>query len=267
MSGVKISNLPAATTPLAGTELVAVVQGGVTKKTTTAAITPTLTGPVTSVGNATTIVGPLPAITLAGTVAGGGNAINNVVIGAVTPNTGTFTTGTFTQANVNSKILVGGPTSAGIYNQGLQLYGTSNDSSQTSLQWSHGNNANAPYTLFVKTRDATAQGTAGAVLSGDSIGSVAFAPSDGTNIIGPNVSITARAEANATLGNAPMALQFYTGSNGGSLRMAVSSTGVVSIYNATAPATSPAGLGQLYVLAGALVYRGSGGTVTTIAAA
>lgn len=166
-----------------------------------------------------------------------------------------------------SRALIGGVTSGGIYNQGLQLYGTSGDSSQTSLQWSYGNNANAPYTLFVKTRDATAQGTAGAVLSGDSIGSISFAPSDGTNIIGPNVSITARAEANATLANAPMALQFYTGSNGGSLRMSVSSTGIVSIYNATAPVTSPAGLGQLYVEAGALKYRGSSGTVTTIAAA
>lgn len=32
MAGVKISELPAASTPLAGTELLAVVQGGVTKQ-------------------------------------------------------------------------------------------------------------------------------------------------------------------------------------------------------------------------------------------
>ena len=32
MAGVKISELPAATTPLAGTELLAIVQGGVTKQ-------------------------------------------------------------------------------------------------------------------------------------------------------------------------------------------------------------------------------------------
>jgi len=42
---------------------------------------------------------------------------------------------------------------------------------------------------------------------------------------------------------------------------------VIAIGNGTAPTTSPAGMGQLYVEAGALKYRGSSGTVTTIAAA
>lgn len=40
---------------------------------------------------------------------------------------------------------------------------------------------------------------------------------------------------------------------------------VVGIANGTAPTTSPAGMGQLYVEGGALKYRGSSGTVTTIA--
>ena len=40
---------------------------------------------------------------------------------------------------------------------------------------------------------------------------------------------------------------------------------VLGLANATAPTTSPAGMGQLYVEAGALKYRGSSGTVTTIA--
>lgn len=42
---------------------------------------------------------------------------------------------------------------------------------------------------------------------------------------------------------------------------------VLVMANATAPTTSPAGGGQLYVEAGALKYRGSSGTITTIAAA
>jgi hypothetical protein len=42
---------------------------------------------------------------------------------------------------------------------------------------------------------------------------------------------------------------------------------VIGMANATAPTTSPSGMGQLYVEAGALKYRGSSGTVTTIAAA
>jgi len=46
-----------------------------------------------------------------------------------------------------------------------------------------------------------------------------------------------------------------------------SAVNVLGLANATAPTTSPAGMGQLYVEAGALKYRGSSGTVTTIAAA
>jgi hypothetical protein len=40
---------------------------------------------------------------------------------------------------------------------------------------------------------------------------------------------------------------------------------VIVIGNGTAPITQPAGIGQLYVESGALKFRGSGGTVTTIA--
>jgi hypothetical protein len=46
-----------------------------------------------------------------------------------------------------------------------------------------------------------------------------------------------------------------------------SADGVIGLGNATAPTSSPAGMGQLYVEGGALKYRGSSGTVTTIAAA
>lgn len=42
---------------------------------------------------------------------------------------------------------------------------------------------------------------------------------------------------------------------------------VFGLANATAPTTSPAGMGQLYVESGALKFRGSSGTITTIAAA
>jgi len=46
-----------------------------------------------------------------------------------------------------------------------------------------------------------------------------------------------------------------------------SATYVLGLKNATAPTTSPAGMGQLYVEAGALKYRGSSGTITTLAVA
>ena len=42
---------------------------------------------------------------------------------------------------------------------------------------------------------------------------------------------------------------------------------VLGLANATIPTTSPAGMGQLYVESGALKYRGSSGTITTLGAA
>jgi hypothetical protein len=58
----------------------------------------------------------------------------------------------------------------------------------------------------------------------------------------------------------------------GNIGIGVSSFGtsaakVLGMANATAPTTSPAGMGQLYVEGGALKFRGSSGTVTTIAPA
>jgi len=63
-----------------------------------------------------------------------------------------------------------------------------------------------------------------------------------------------------------------TVSNNGNLGVGVATFGtsaakVIGLANATAPTTSPAGMGQLYVESGALKYRGSSGTVTTIAVA
>ena len=48
-------------------------------------------------------------------------------------------------------------------------------------------------------------------------------------------------------------------------RMAIDTSGVFLIYNGTAPGSNPTGGGYLYVDSGALKYRGSSGTITTIA--
>lgn len=53
----------------------------------------------------------------------------------------------------------------------------------------------------------------------------------------------------------------------GATSWGTSAVKVIAIGNGTAPSTSPAGMGQLYVESGVLKYRGSSGTVTTIAAA
>ena len=53
----------------------------------------------------------------------------------------------------------------------------------------------------------------------------------------------------------------------GAAAAGTSAAKVLGLANATAPTTSPAGMGQLYVESGALKFRGSSGTITTIAAA
>lgn len=60
--------------------------------------------------------------------------------------------------------------------------------------------------------------------------------------------------------------------NSGNMGIGVSSFGssaakVLGLANATAPTSSPAGMGQLYVEGGALKFRGSSGTVTVLAPA
>lgn len=50
----------------------------------------------------------------------------------------------------------------------------------------------------------------------------------------------------------------------GTTTFGTSAAKVIGIGNATAPTSSPAGMGQLYVESGALKYRGSGGTITTL---
>lgn len=54
---------------------------------------------------------------------------------------------------------------------------------------------------------------------------------------------------------------------GGTLKFGVWSSGVLNLINVTAPAGTPSGSGYLYVESGALKYKGSSGTVTTLGAA
>lgn len=61
--------------------------------------------------------------------------------------------------------------------------------------------------------------------------------------------------------------QFTAGNFGFNTTSFGSGTKVIGIANGTAPSTNPSGGGVLYVESGALKYRGSSGTVTTIAPA
>jgi hypothetical protein len=132
-------------------------------------------------------------------------------------------------------------------------------------------NATGPDITLAKSRSTLGLLYYDAVQSGDLLGVIGFAGTDGSALATSNATISALVDGAVSSGpsTVPTSLMFVTGTaTGGSSRLAISSLGVLSIYEvATAPSSSPAGLGQLYVQGGALKYRGSGGTVTTIAAA
>jgi glyoxylate utilization-related uncharacterized protein len=98
------------------------------------------------------------------------------------------------------------------------------------------------------------------------------ADGSGTNIVGGNITFASgRGTGNAAGGDIIFSLSRSGGSSGttqGTNAEAVRmlATGAVEIKNATTvPASNPTGGGYLYIEAGALKFRGSGGTVTTIA--
>jgi len=100
-TGLTPSTATSGVITLAGT--LAVANGGTGNTSGTATINANLTGPVTSVGNATSFTSGMtvPAHTLSGAISGAGNQINNVVIGASTPLAGSFTGVTLTSGTAN----------------------------------------------------------------------------------------------------------------------------------------------------------------------
>ena len=79
MSNVKISELPAAVTPLVGDELVAIVQTGVTKKVSADAIASLVTTATQTFTAQQTLTGGLVIQSVAATdIAAAGNAINTI---------------------------------------------------------------------------------------------------------------------------------------------------------------------------------------------
>jgi hypothetical protein len=142
-------------------------------------------------------------------------------------------------------------------------------------------NASPPILEMFKSRGASVS-TNTVVQSGDSLGTFVFSGADGTDYI-QGASITAAVDGTPGTSDMPGRLVFSTTADGaatptermridnagnvgvGTSSFGTSAAGVIGIANGTAPTTSPAGMGQLYVEGGALKYRGSSGTVTTIA--
>lgn len=126
-------------------------------------------------------------------------------------------------------------------------------------------------------------GGTGDTSAADTISSLSRTSSTG-NVLGGKLVLTAKDTAYGNLvfrikttASSAESSAYYTDAltidgEKGNLGIGVSTFGtsaakVLGLANATAPSTSPAGMGQLYVESGALKFRGSSGTITTIAAA
>lgn len=149
---------------------------------------------------------------------------------------------------------------------GQQIVGDSYSTSGQSMS-RYSADADGSWQIFFKSRGAV-PGVNTIVNSGDTIGRIQWRAADGT-------TGAVAAEVRAVVDGAPGAsdmpgrIVFATTADGASTltdRITVDSKGAVLVSNATTvPASNPVGGGYLYTEAGALKYRGSSGTVTTVA--
>ena len=218
------------------------------------------------------ITGTTKKVTLNQLLGAGGTAS----LGTLTV-TGTSTlTGT---ATVNGDLLVGLPSA--LANGKLQVSGSIGLSGNTQIRQASngdGNSLQVFATQFVAGNiNSTSYGYTGSGL----VASLAASDSVLLLDVGRVISTDGKFKvlnSGVGSGNIQMSLEkngvytLYADTNSNNLGLGVSTFGtdaakVIGLANATAPTTSPAGMGQLYVEAGALKYRGSGGTITTLGAA
>lgn len=192
----------------------------------------------------------------------------------------------FTQAmtlDASGRVLIGSTasrTNAASSGSLLQVEDISSGSSPAFIRNSA--DIGAPLIVVGKSRGTTV-GSFTAVTSGDGLGNLSFQGADGA-AMAESSRVKGEVDGTVSSGVIPGRLLFLTANSAGSLteRMRIDSSGnvgigvtafgtsaakIIGIANGTAPTTSPANMGQLYVEAGALKYRGSSGTITTIAVA
>ncbi len=145
------------------------------------------------------------------------------------------------------------------------------------------NDASSSILAFGKSR-GTSNNSVTAVQNGDNLGDISWSGADGTANINA-ARISAAVDGTPGANDMPGRLVFFTTADGassateraridssgnllvGMTAPATSSAKTIHLANATVPTANPTGGGVLYVEGGALKYRGSSGTVTTIAAA
>ena len=245
MADVKISALPASTTPLAGTEVLPIVQSSTTKQVSVADLTAGravsalsltstttlgVTGTSTLSGNAIISVTDNTNAALRITQRGTGNAL--LVEDSTNPDASPFV------IDATGSVILGHTTNLTSY----QIQ-TVSAAPLDMMRWNAA--SSGPTAKFSKSRSATI-GTYSIVNNNDTLGTLAFAGDDGAAFI-QAASIVAAVDGTPGTNDMPGRLVFSTTADGAATpteRMRISSAGIVtmSAYGAGAATFSAAGV-------------------------
>lgn len=227
MADVKISALPAATTPLAGTELVPIVQSGVTDQVTVANLTAGRT-----VGAATVNVDANSATAAVRiTQTGAGNVLE--VEDSATPDASPLV------INASGVLIVGNTATqgnvplgdGGRYGAQTQMQGSAYGTSGISATLFNSAAAAGGGSLALNKSNTSTLGGQAVVANNDVLGTVFFNGSDGTNFV-RGAQIAALVDGTPGTNDMPGRLVFSTTADGASSpteRMRISSDGNVGI--------------------------------------
>ena len=244
MSDKKISELPSASTPLAGTEAVPIVQGGITEQVSVANLTDGR-----DVSAKSLIVSDNSAnAALRITQIGAGNAL--LVEDSANPDATPFV------INNSGAALVGVDATRTLftaYTPSLQVEGTTSSTFSQSIT-ANINTSASPVMFFAKSRGTT-NGSNTIVSANDTLGVISFNGADGTDIQSTAAQIVAAVDGTPGADDMPGRLVFSTTADGASTsteRMRITSAGFVGIGT-----TTPLAPLEVTSASGSIVVRGT----------